>query len=302
MPPSTAKAETSGPLAHARSLLFVPGDRPERMEKALGLGADALILDLEDAVAATAKAAARTAVAARLAAPRVHGVALVVRVNAVGSPDLADDLAAILPAAPDALLLPKTEGAASIDSLAAMAGALPSAPSPILPPILALAAETPDGLLDIGGLRRHAAALCGLTWGAEDLATELGAAANRADGDFTAPFRLARSLALLTAAACHVPAFETVYADFRDDEGLARQAARAARDGFSGMLAIHPAQLPAINRAFTPDAAAVAHARAVVAAFAAQPQAGVLQVEGRMIDAPHLKQAQAVLRRAGSRA
>ena len=290
--PSSESADPRQLLARLRSLLFVPGDRPERMEKALSLGADALILDLEDAVAPAAKPAARAAVVARLAASRDHGVLLVVRVNALDSPYLGDDLAAVLPAAPDALLLPKTDGAATVAALGERA--------PFLPPILALAAETADGLLDLPSLRHCAGRLCGLTWGAEDLATELGAA-NRtpaeAGGDFTSPFQLARSTALFTAAACRVPAFETVYADFRDEAGLARQAETAARDGFSGMLAIHPAQLAAIHRAFTPGAEAIARASAIVDAFAAQPEAGVLRVDGRMVDAPHLKRARALLAR-----
>lgn len=284
-------------LAAVRSLLFVPGDRPDRMEKALALPedarADALILDLEDSVAPAAKATARAAVAARLASSRAGSghrpIPLIVRINPVESAYVADDLAAILPAGPDAIMLPKADSAATLAALAAMASALP--------PVLPLTCETAAGVLGIGSLPTVANRLCGLTWGAEDLATEIGARDNRAEGGFSAPFRFARNLALFTAHAARIPAIETVYPDIRDEAGLSQQATRAARDGFSAMLAIHPAQIPVINRAFTPNAQQIAEAHTIVEAFRAAPQAGVLQVNGKMIDAPHLKRAQALLGR-----
>lgn len=270
-----------------RSLLFVPGDRPERMDKALSTGADALILDLEDAVAPSAKAAARAATAAFLQRPR-EGVALFVRVNPLDGPLARDDLAAVLPGEPDGIVLPKAEGAASVEAL----GTLLGRPLPILP----IATETPAAIFQLGSYAAVAERLCGLTWGAEDLPAAIGAATSReADGSYTPPYELARSLTLFAAHAAGVPAIETVYPAFRDLDGLAAYAARAARDGFTGMMAIHPSQVPVINQAFTPSAEAIAHARAVVAAFEANPGAGALQLDGKMIDAPHLKQAQRVL-------
>jgi citrate lyase subunit beta/citryl-CoA lyase len=276
-----------------RSLLFVPGDRPDRMEKALGLGSDALILDLEDAVAPAAKAEARRGVAAFV---NLHSTApLWVRINPLDSPDCEKDLAAILPSHPDGIVLPKAEGGASVAELARRLTEQGNATAQIV----AIATETPAAIFQLGtygGARR----LAGLTWGAEDLPAAIGASTSReADGAYTPPYELARSLCLFGAAAARVPAIETVYPAFRDLEGLAAYAGRARRDGFSGMMAIHPAQVPVINAAFTPTEAEVAHARAVVAAFEANPAAGVLSLEGRMIDRPHLVQAHRTLAAAG---
>jgi citrate lyase subunit beta / citryl-CoA lyase len=272
-----------------RSLLFVPGDRPDRMEKALGAGADALILDLEDAVAPTAKADARRVVADFVGAN--SQARLWVRVNPLDSPEQEKDLAAILPARPDGLVLPKAEGGASVDELARRLTERGNATAQIL----AIATETPAAIFALGsygGARR----LAGLTWGAEDLPAAIGAATSReADGSFTAPYELARSLCLFGAAAAGVMPIETVYPAFRDLDGLAAYAARARRDGFMGMMAIHPDQVRVINDAFTPSAAEIAHARAVVAAFEANPGAGALALDGRMIDRPHLLQAQRIL-------
>jgi len=275
-----------------RSLLFVPGDRPERMRKAAGLGCDALILDLEDAVAPSAKAGAREAVATFLRDRPVGPApapALFVRVNPLGSDLIADDLAAVLPARPDALVLPKAEGARSLQTLAAMAPGLP---------VLPVATETPAAIFGLGTYPEVAGDLAGLTWGAEDLPAAIGAtAAREADGSYTAPYQLARSLALFAAHAAGVPAIETVYPDFRDNEGLARYVARARRDGFTGMMAIHPAQVPVINAGFTPTVEELDEARAIIALFDADPGTGALQFRGRMVDAPHLKAARRLLDR-----
>lgn len=272
-----------------RSLLFVPGDRPDRMEKALGLGADALILDLEDSVAPAAKAEARRAVADFLNAN--SQARLWVRVNPLDSPDNEKDLVAILPAHPDGIVLPKAEGGASVDELSRRL----SERGNVTARILAIATETPAAMFQLGsygGAKR----LDGLTWGAEDLPAAIGAATSREeDGRYTAPIELARSLCLFGAAAAGVAPIETVYPAFRDLEGLAAYAARARRDGFTGMMAIHPDQVPVINAAFTPSEAEVAHARAIVAAFEANPDAGALSLDGRMIDRPHLVQAQRIL-------
>lgn len=276
-----------------RSLLFVPGDRPERMEKALGLGADALILDLEDAVTPVAKAAARQAVSAFLRGDR-KAVRIFVRINPLDGGLAADDLAAVLPAGPDGIVLPKAEGALSIAALDALLAEGGAADLPILP----IATETPLAIFRMGDYPALGSRLAGLTWGAEDLPAAIGAQSSRdADGMLTAPYQLARSLTLFAAAAASVPPIETVYPAIRDLDGLAAYAARASRDGFAGMMAIHPAQIAPINAAFTPGEAAIAQARAVVAAFEANPGAGALMLDGRMIDAPHLKQAQALLAR-----
>ena len=272
-----------------RSLLFVPGDRPDRMEKALGAGADALILDLEDSVAPAARPEARRAIAGFLAANQ--GAGLWVRINPLDGPDADKDLAAVLAAHPDGLVLPKAEGGASVAELARRL----TERGNVSTRILAIATETPAAIFQLGsygGAKRLAA----LSWGAEDLPAAVGAStAREEDGRFTPPYELARSLCLFGAAAAGVAPIETVYPAFRDTGGLAAYAGRARRDGFTGMLAIHPNQVPVINAAFTPSAAEIVHARAVVAAFDANPGAGALSLDGRMIDRPHLVQAQRII-------
>ena len=272
-----------------RSLLFVPGDRPERMRKAFGAGADALILDLEDAVAPGAKAEARRHVAEFVHA--VGGNQIWVRVNPLDSAESDRDLDAVLHVRPHGIVLPKAEGGHSVDELARRL----TERGNVSAQILAIATETPAamfGLGSYGGAKR----LAGLTWGAEDLPAAIGAVTSREeDGSFTPPYQLARSLCLFGAAAAGVLPIEPVYPAFKDLEGLGAYAARARRDGFVGMMAIHPAQVAVINEAFTPSAAEVAHAQAVVAAFEAQPGAGALSLDGRMIDRPHLVQAQRIL-------
>jgi len=277
-------------MPRLRSLLFVPGDRPDRMEKALGLGADALILDLEDAVAPDAKPAARGMVAEFLAAH--PGAPLFVRINPLDSGLAEHDLAAVLPAKPYGIVLPKAEGGASLAALdAQLSGDIA---------ILPIATETPAAIFALGSYGGVTPRLAGLTWGAEDLPAAIGAATSReADGSYTPPYQLARSLTLFSAHAAGVPAIETVYPDFRDLDGLAAYAARGRRDGFTGMMAIHPAQVSVINAAFTPSEEEVAHARRVVALFDSNPGAGALSLDGKMVDAPHLKAARALLASAG---
>jgi len=273
-----------------RSLLFVPGDRPDRMEKALSYGADALILDLEDSVTLAAKIAARLAIAAFLrATPRK--VKLFVRVNPLGSGLLDDDLSAILDARPDGLVLPKAEGAASIEALSSKAPDIS---------ILPIATETPAAIFQLGSYSSVRDHLLGLTWGAEDLPAFIGARGSRDEtGRLTAPYELARSLTLFGAHAIGVSAIETVYPDISDLEGLDAYARRASFDGFNGMMAIHPSQIPVINEAFTPTPADLAEAQAIVDAFAADPGKGAIQYAGRMLDAPHLKLARRLLESAG---
>lgn len=272
-----------------RSLLFVPGDRPDRMEKALKAGADGLILDLEDSVAPPAKADARKAVAEFIQRHSDH--CLWVRINPLSSVECDRDLAAILRAHPDGIVLPKAEGGASVAELARRLAKGGNATAKIL----AIATETPASIFMLGtfvGAKR----LAGLTWGAEDLPAAVGAATSREeDGRFTPPYELARSLCLFGAAAAGVSAIETVYPAFRDLEGLAAYASRGRRDGFTGMMAIHPDQVKVINEAFTPSDAELKHARAVVAAFDAHPGAGAVTLDGKMVDRPHLIQARKLL-------
>lgn len=273
-----------------RSLLFVPADRPERFAKAAASGADAIILDLEDSVAPGKKDQARDATSAYLAEPAE--IIRVVRINPVDSVYLAADIAAARGA--DAVMLPKAEGADGINTLRDAWGEG-------CPPLLPIATETPAAIFALGEYRHVASYLFGLTWGAEDLPAALGAAAAReADGRYTPPYEIARSLTLFAAHAAGVSAIETVFPDISDEDGLAAYAARGARDGFSAMMAIHPQQVAIINAAFTPTPDALVAAQRVVDAFDAAPGAGALQLDGRMIDAPHLKSAQALLARARS--
>ena len=275
-----------------RSLLFVPGDRPERMEKAMAGAADALILDLEDAVAPAAKPEARRAVRAFLGEQQTSRAKPVfVRVNPLDGGLTDEDLDAILPGHPDGIVLPKAEGGDSVAELARRLTVRGNATALIL----AITTETPAAMFGLGTYGGQSR-LIGLTWGAEDLPAAIGAATSREeDGRYTPPYQLARSLCLFGAAAAGVQPIETVYPAFRDLDGLTAYAARARRDGFTGMMAIHPAQIDVINAAFTPSDSEIAHARAVVAAFEASPDAGVLQLDGRMIDRPHLVQAQRLL-------
>jgi citrate lyase subunit beta/citryl-CoA lyase len=271
-----------------RSLLFVPGDRPERFAKAAASGADAIILDLEDSVAPERKAYAREAIAEWLAGPR--GCTAFVRVNPLDGDQAHADINAVLPAAPDGIMLPKAEGAASIDALIALAqGAA-------VPPILPIATETPVAIFELGTFGRVKDRLAGLTWGAEDLPASIGASTSREeDGRYTAPFEMARSLTLFAAHAAGVPAIDTVFPRIEAMDELKAYVGRARRDGFTGMMAIHPVQVGVINEGFTPTGAEIARARAVIDAFAANPGAGVLKLDGKMIDRPHLIQAQRVL-------
>lgn len=272
-----------------RSLLFVPGDRPDRMEKALASGADVVILDLEDSVEFSQKTEARRAVTEFLNAN--PSASLWVRINALDSAEADKDLAAILPARPDGIVLPKAEGGASVAELTRRLTERGNVMTMILP----IATETPAAIFELGsygGVKR----LAGLAWGAEDLSSFVGAiTAREEEGGYTAPYEVVRSLCLFGAASAGVPAIDTVYPDFSDLDGLKSYADRSRRDGFTGMLAIHPDQVPVINAAFLPSEEEIAYARSVVAAFEASPRAGALSLNGRMIDRPHLLMAQRIL-------
>jgi citrate lyase subunit beta/citryl-CoA lyase len=283
-----------------RSLLFVPADSEKKLDKAMGAGADAVIIDLEDSIAPERKNAARNSAADYLrgAIRRPNRPRLIVRVNGFATGLTDADLDAVVPAAPDAILLPKAEGGAAIahaDAKLAAREAIAGLPDGSIE-ILALATETAAALFLAGTYRGSSTRLSGLTWGAEDLSAELGAEANRdADGNFLDPYRLARALCLAGAAVAEVSAIDTVYVDFRNEAGLKRECEEAHRDGFTGKLAIHPAQVPVINAAFTPTPEQIEKAKAVVAAFAAQPGAGTVGIGGVMYDRPHLARANRLL-------
>ena len=270
-----------------RSLLFVPADGGSKLEKAMASGTDAVIIDLEDSITPERKSFARTATLEFLkqASATKQRPRLLVRINGLETGMADADLDAIVPGRPDAIVFPKAEGATSVVHLDAKLTAREAiaglAEGQIK--ILAQAVETAAGLFAAGTFRGASERLIGLTWGPEDLSSELGATANRdAKGELTEPYRLARSVCLFAAAAAKLPAVETVYVDFRNSEGLRRDTEAARRDGFVGRLAIHPAQVPVINEVFTPTAAEIEKAKAVVAAFAAQPSAGAVGIDGKM--------------------
>jgi citrate lyase subunit beta / citryl-CoA lyase len=285
-----------------RSMLFVPGDSDKKLAKSATVAADALILDLEDAVDPARKPAARKLVAEFLQR-RGASQPIWVRVNSLDDAACADDLAAVVPARPDGIVLPKVRSPEDVELLAKRLEELEqrSGMQRGVTKILPIATETASAVLSLAGYTRSGPRLAGLTWGAEDLSVALGAAANVDErGDWLPPYQLARSLCLLAAAAAGVAAIDTPYTDFRNAEGLARQAAEARRDGFTGKLAIHPSQVPIINEAFRPDAEEVAVARRIVAAFDAAAGAGVVAIDGKMLDRPHLTRARRTLRLAAT--
>jgi citrate lyase subunit beta/citryl-CoA lyase len=286
-----------------RSFLFIPGDSPKKLDKGLGSGADALLLDLEDSISPQNKAAARATALAFLkeAATTKARPRLYVRINGLATGLADDDLDAAVAGRSDGVLLPKAEGGAAVihcDAKLTAREAIHGLPDGALD-ILAIATETAAALFLAGTYAGASRRLKGITWGAEDLSAELGAEANRdRDGHFLAPYQLARTLCLAGAAAAQVQAIDTVYVDFRNDSGLRRECEEARRDGFTGKMAIHPAQVAAINDAFTPTAEAVKRAQAVIAAFAASPGAGTVGIGGVMYDRPHLERARQLLARA----
>jgi len=285
-----------------RSLLFVPGGSEKKLDKARGSGADALLIDLEDSIAPERKETARTVTLAFLKdfGQATRRPRLFVRVNGLASGLIDDDLA-VIEGRPDGIVLPKAEGGAAVihaDAKLTAREAMHDLPDRHVQ-ILALATETAKALFLAGTFTASSPRLIGLTWGAEDLSAELGAEANRdADGQFLDPYRLARSLCLAGAAAAEVQPIDTVYIDFRNAAGLRRECEEARRDGFTGKMAIHPGQVEVINDVFTPTQDAVARAQKVVAAFAAEPGAGVVGIDGVMYDRPHLAKARQLLARA----
>lgn len=283
-----------------RSLLFVPGDSARKLEKSLTSGADAVIVDLEDAIAQDQKEPARASAAAflREAGNTKMRPRLFVRVNSLESGLIDADLDAVLPSKPDAVVLPKGEGGASIIHLDAKLTAREAIHGidDGATRIFAFAIESATALFLAGTYAGASQRLIGLTWGSEDLTYAFGGTHSRdADGNFLEPYRLARTLCLAASAAARVAAIDTVYADFRNPDGLRKEAQDAALQGFSGKMAIHPAQIPIINEVFAPSPQKIAWARAVAAAFAAEPDKGAVAVDGVMYDRPHLLHAEQLL-------
>ncbi|WP_425086888.1 HpcH/HpaI aldolase/citrate lyase family protein [Stappia sp.] len=286
-----------------RSLLFVPADSERKLAKGLDSGADVLLIDLEDSVALDAKENARIVAARFLAEARERSERprLYVRVNALDTGETNADLAAVMPAAPEGIMLPKSVSGASVQQLDAKLAVheaqndLPDGSTRIV----IVATETAASLFNLGSYAGASARLDGLSWGAEDLSADIGALGNRdASGGFTEPFRMARNLCLFGAIAASAIPIDTVFTNFRDLDGLRREAEEALRDGFTAKMAIHPAQVPVINEVFTPSADAIADARRIVDAFAAAGDPGVVGLDGEMLDRPHLRRAEKLLARA----
>ncbi|MER8932006.1 HpcH/HpaI aldolase/citrate lyase family protein [Mesorhizobium opportunistum] len=285
-----------------RSLLFVPGDSERKLEKGLGAGADVVIVDVEDSVAPQNKTTAR-AIAARFIAGRrgQTSSAIYVRVNDLSTGLTDDDLAALVPAKPDGIMLPKSNSGQDVQQLSAKLRVREAdngrADGAIK--ILPIITETPAGVLAAATYAGASARLAGLTWGAEDLSAAIGARSARDEsGRYSDVFRLARTMTILAASAAEVAAIDTVFPNFRDMAAFAKECAEAERDGFTGKMAIHPDQVPVINAAFTPSTEAVKHSRAIVDAFAAAGNPGVVGIDGKMFDRPHLRLAERLLARA----
>ena len=284
-----------------RSWLFAPGDSAKKMVKAVDSTADMVIFDLEDAVAADNKRAARAMVRDFLQHNADKSARIFVRINPLDGPYPLEDLAAIMPGRPGGIMLPKCSGRSDVDALDNYLAALEVANGIDRgsTPVMILATETAGSMFhcgDYAGTPR----LMAMTWGAEDLADAVGASANtNPDGSYAFTYEMARSLTLLGAASAGVAAIDTIHGDFRDLDGLKARAERVRRDGFVGMLAIHPAQVDVINAAFTPSADEVEEARRIVALFEANPGVGAIGYEGGMLDRPHLSRALQVLAQAG---
>ncbi|EJN03416.1 CoA ester lyase [Phyllobacterium sp. YR531] len=287
-----------------RSLLFIPGDSEKKLEKGLTSEADVLLIDLEDSVSAERKAAARQITADFLKSN--HGRSsprLFVRINDLASGLADDDLAAVMPSLPVGILLPKSNSGKDVTQLSTKLNvheALTGLAEGVTQ-IIAIITETAIGTLSAGTYPDASKRLIGVSWGAEDLSAVIGATAVRNEaGVYTDVFRMARAVTILGASAADVAAIDTVYIDYRNEEGLARECVEAARDGFTAKLAIHPAQIATINKVFTPSAEAIEQAERIIAAFAADPSAGVIGIDGKMFDRPHLKRAERLITRARS--
>lgn len=279
-----------------RSFLFVPGDSARKFQRAREVPADALILDLEDSVAAAQKDAARDITRDMLGADRT-AQALYVRVNALDTGRTLGDLAAVMPLRPDGIVLPKCASAADVAQLAAWLDAFEAAhdQDPGSARIIGVATETAESIFGLGGYRNASPRLWGIMWGGEDLAASLGATTNNVDGEFTSPFVMARNLCLMGAAAAGISAIDTVSTRIKDLDHVAAEARAARRDGFAAKAVIHPSHVEIVNAAFTPTEAEVDWARQVVDAFSRAPKAGVVTIDGKMIDKPHERAALKIL-------
>jgi citrate lyase subunit beta/citryl-CoA lyase len=287
--------------AVSRSFLFVPADSERKLKKSQKSGADALILDLEDSVAASEKPRARS-LAIEFLSDRAD-TPVWVRINPLDTENALADLREIIPAAPFGIVLPKPTGARDSVQLGKLLDVLEqeSGIAEGTTRIMPIATERPAALFHMHEYTGASSRLAALTWGAEDLSAALGASNNRdSSGNWLPPYELARSLCLFAAAAAEVAAIDTIFADFSDDDALSKYASGARRDGFSGMLAIHPAQVGIINRAFTPDADELERAMRIVSMFEANPDAGVIAFDGEMLDRPHLLQARKIITMAGN--
>jgi citrate lyase subunit beta / citryl-CoA lyase len=284
-----------------RSLLFVPADSERKFAKASGIGADALILDLEDSVAPSRKAFARAAVK-ELLGGGTGSWSFLVRINPFGTDLTLEDLAAVVRPGLDGILIPKVNGIEDVDLVSHYVDVLEVATgvAPGHIKLLVVATETPAAMFGFNGYARKNKRLVAMTWGAEDLSAALGALTNKEpDGGWTFPYQIARAQCLFAAGAAGVAALDTLYADFKDQDGLAASCKIARRDGFVGRIAIHSDQVATINACFTPSNADLAHARRVVAAFTAAPNVGTVGIDGKMYDIPHLVAARRTLASVG---
>ncbi len=287
-----------------RSMLFVPADDEKKLGKGSSTGADALILDLEDAVSLSRKPAARTLAAEYISEnrPRAGGPLLYVRINALDTNLWEEDVAAVAGSGPDGVVLPKARSGADVHTLsialnmAEERAGLPAGSTRIL----AIITETPISMLQLNTYVGSSSRLEGLTWGAEDLSAALGARTNREqDGrTWTSPYRLARDLCLFTASAANAQPIDTVFVNFRDEEGLRSECREALRDGFTGKMAIHPNQVAVMNEVFTPTAEEIAFSEEILGVFAQNPDAGVVAIRGNMVDRAHIARAERILARA----
>jgi citrate lyase subunit beta/citryl-CoA lyase len=278
-----------------RSLLFVPGDSEKKLTKSTSTSADALILDLEDSVAPERTSIARNMAAEFLKAhPKRTEQQLWVRINPLQTPEALADLVAVMAGKPDGIMLPKPLNAKHAQQLDHYLSALEIREGLTLGStrIIPVATEVPGAVFDLSSYASSSPRLLGLTWGAEDLATAVGATSNKDEsGEFSFTYKLARSLCLLASAHAQIQAIDTLSVDFKNLQALARDVQGARREGFTGKLAIHPDQVDVINQGFTPSAQEISHAHNIIDAFAKASGAGAVQIDGKMVDKPHLTQA-----------
>ena len=283
-----------------RSALFIPGGNEKMLNKASSIDADLIIFDLEDSVLEAEKPNARRLVQQVLQDEALAQRSLAVRINAMDTPHLQEDLAVVMAGQPDIILLPKLENGEQLLQLSALLDSLEAKNN--IPAkstkVIAITGETPTGVLGFDSIDNPCDRLVGLSWGPEDLATELGATANRdGEGKFLPPFELLRTLCLLKAKELGVQAIDTVFTGIGNSEGLSAECIAAHSIGYTGKLAIHPSQIELINQAFSPTEEELIRAKKIVDLFAANPNAGALQLDNKMVDIPHLKQAQRLLAR-----